>query len=656
MSWVSMLAKTYEHCKDDALNAKNEKDLLPVCHTTQNAQIEITIDGYGNFRSARVLRQKKGPGDEENEAVTVIPCTEGSANRTSGLEPHPLFDKLQYIAGDFIHYNASKKSGYDLYIEKLEMWCNSPYSNEMVKSIFTYVKKKTMISDLIKGKILFMGESGDTILEEWDGDENEKPAIFTLSTKPMDSFVRLCVEIPGRKEFRTWLDVGVRQDFINYYLNSLSDADICYVSGETLPISRLSSAKIRHTGDKARLISSNDKSGFTFRGRFITAEQAMCISYDASQKYVNALKWLVSKQGYRNGDQVIVAWGTRDESIPSAFEDSFDLTQPPEEDQVVDTRGEFASRLNKTLAGYSASLDDSSEVVVMGVDSATVGRLSIIYYRELTGSEFLKRVERWHKTASWYPLFHNGVDKAGKMKWFRFYGAPAPGDIAEAAYGVELNDKLRKATIERLLPCIIDGKPLPWDIIQAASRRASRPVSMERWEYNKTIGVVCALIRKYLNDKENDRGNLNEYKEVWTVDLNDMENNRSYLFGCLLAYARKIEEYSLYKSGQEPRQTNAERMMTRFRQHPAKTWAELYQRLLPYLAKFRNTGVGSFGNRYEAGMNAVVAQLNETSESFSNDSLRPEYLLGYQSQLNQFEQEYQEFKAKKAAKDDGVEQ
>jgi len=655
MSWISMLVKTYDNCKNDALKAKSEKDLLPISHTTQNAQIEITIDGDGNFRTARVLPKKKS-GDGENEQVTVILCTEKSANRTSGPVPHPLFDKLEYIAGDFSHYSMSKESKFDIYVKGLQKWCNSPYSNEIIRAILAYVEKRTLISDLISEKVLFKNESGDTILEKWDGDEkSEIPTIFTLGINPMDSFVRFRVEIPGRKESRAWLDEGVRQNFIDYHLNSLSEEDICYVSGETRPISTSHSAKIRHTGDKAKLISSNDMSGFTFLGRFKTAEQAMCVSYDASQKYVNALKWLISKQGYRNGDQVIVAWGTRNEDVPSAFEDSYDLTQLSAEDQIADTREEFAQRLKNALAGYSAELDDNAEIVVIGVDSATTGRLSIIYYRELRGSEFLERLQHWHKTASWYPLVHLGSDNAGKTKWFRFYGAPSPNDITTAAYGEQVNEKLKKSTVERLLPCIIDGKPLPWDIIQSVSKRASQPVSMERWEYNKTIGVSCALIRKYLNDKENDRGNVNEYKEVWTVDLNDMENNRNYLFGRLLAYARKIEEYSLYKSGQDPRQTNAERMMTRFRQHPAKTWDELYQRLLPYLGKFRNTGVESFGNRYEAGMNAVISQLKEVG-GFSNDSLRPEYLLGYQSQLNQFEKEYQENKAKKAEKNDGVEQ
>jgi len=65
---------------------------------------------------------------------------------------------------------------------------------------------------------------------------------------------------------------------------------------------------------------------------------------------------------------------------------------------------------------------------------------------------------------------------------------------------------------------------------------------MEKWEFNRTLGVACALTRKYYNDKMNDRRSLEEYEEVWSVELDPMKTDRSYLFGRLLAYARKVEE------------------------------------------------------------------------------------------------------------------
>ncbi len=46
----------------------------------------------------------------------------------------------------------------------------------------------------------------------------------------------------------------------------------------------------------------------------------------------------------------------------------------------------FAKRLNLRMAGYRAQLGPIDDIVVMGLDSATPGRMAITYYRELTGS------------------------------------------------------------------------------------------------------------------------------------------------------------------------------------------------------------------------------------------------------------------------------
>lgn len=659
MSWISRLCETYDNSSSVVLKAVTGKDLLPIGHTTQYAQIEIVLDSDGNFLSARALNNIKEKDQNENEAVTVIPCTEDSANRTSGLEPHPLFDKLQYVAGDYSTYVPDKESGFDAYLNNLSQWCDSSYSHPMIRAVLSYVRKRTMIADLVSEKVLYLSESGG-ILEKWVGAEEEKPLIFRQTAHPADAFVRFCVEIPGMRDSRVWMSEEIREQFIAYYLHIFPNAGTCYITGKAdVPVSRKSAGKIRSAGDRTKIISSNDEKGFTFRGRFASADQAVTLSYEASQKSINALKWLIAKQGYHNGDQVIVAWGTRDESLPPVCGDGVDLwgEQLSGSDAAPDTREEFASRLNKAAAGYSAELNDSSNVVVMGLDSTNglQGRLSLTFYRDLTGSEFLKRILQWHTTCMWYPLFRSYRDNDGMNRWIRFRGAPSPADIAVAAYGTSLNDKLKKATVERLLPCIVDGKPLPWDLVEAASMRASRPFGMERWEFNRTLGIACALIRKYYNDKMNDRMSQKEYREVWSVELDVTKNDRSYLFGRLLAYARKIEEYSLYLGGADARQTNAERFMLQFRKNPDKTWDLLYQKLIPYMSRFRTKGPEFFGNRCEAGMNSVMDAL-QSSGGFTGDSLGPTYLLGYQSQLNQFEMEYQMMKVRKAenAKDDGV--
>lgn len=58
----------------------------------------------------------------------------------------------------------------------------------------------------------------------------------------------------------------------------------------------------------AKLISSNDTSNFTYRGRFCTADEAMTVSYEASQKAHNALKWLITNQSVIIGNRSFLCW------------------------------------------------------------------------------------------------------------------------------------------------------------------------------------------------------------------------------------------------------------------------------------------------------------------------------------------------------------
>ena len=56
-------------------------------------------------------------------------------------------------------------------------------------------------------------------------------------------------------------------------------------------------AKLRNAGDKAKLISSNDSSGFTYRGRFTDDSQVAGLGFEITQKSHSALRWLLARQG-----------------------------------------------------------------------------------------------------------------------------------------------------------------------------------------------------------------------------------------------------------------------------------------------------------------------------------------------------------------------
>lgn len=628
MSWIQKLFETYENCQSMIGVVSNEKEipLLPICHTTQKANIEIVIDGHGNFKRANVL--------SKIESRTIIPCTEGSAGRTTNIKAHALCDKLQYVAKDYSSYGGRKRQGFErngnekikvdevYYINQLLGWCSSDYKHPKVMAIFNYIKKGNIIKDLIEYKVLVADKNGK-LLEKWDKTrKNDVPEIFSVISDQSEAFIRWIVEVANDPCAKTWVDHTLWSSWIEYYSSIKKNRDLCYVSGNEQSIADQHPKKIRNDGDGAKLISSNDISGFTFRGRFLNAEQACGVGFEITQKAHNALRWLISRQGYRRNEHTIVAWATSGANIPQPINDPVSLLEvaaiDSDESHIAYTAQDFALRLKQKIAGYSRFLGETTNIVVMGLDSATPGRLAITYYRELTGSDFLHRIEKWHDTCAWtHDYRHIDIsDAAGikkNKKYIRFIGAPAPQDVAEAAYGNRIDDKLRKSIVERILPCIIDGQNIPRDIVESAVFRASNRVGMEPWEWNKTISIACALFRKLYE------------KEDYKMALEEDRKTRDYLYGRLLAIADSLEQWALNKGG-ENRQTNAARLMNRFADHPYSTWLNIEKALNPYRARLGNQS----SKRY--GLISQVISMFEHDDFTSDRKLTGEFLLGYHCQ------------------------
>ena len=125
----------------------------------------------------------------------------------------------------------------------------------------------------------------------------------------LDAFVRFRVLSGQSGEIdEIWKDPALWDSWIQYQNSLNQNADVCYVTGKRMQISELSPKKIRNPGDGAKLISSNDASGFTFRGRFELPSEAACVGRVTTEKAHNALRWLIGKQAYINRDQVILSW------------------------------------------------------------------------------------------------------------------------------------------------------------------------------------------------------------------------------------------------------------------------------------------------------------------------------------------------------------
>ncbi|MGB7325008.1 MAG: type I-C CRISPR-associated protein Cas8c/Csd1 [Rubripirellula sp.] len=617
MSWINDLYETYQNCYGN--DYPGVAKLMPVCHTTQNAHIEVVIDVDGNFRRASVIEQGN---------ATLVPCTEDSATR-SGSKPvnHPLCDKLQYIAGDFTKFGGEVTSGYKkdptkpfaTYVHDLAAWASSEYSHPKVQAILNYVKQENTVADLIKSKIIPIEEDTGLQLKEWQGEREKAPKIFKVLPKgyePLDALIRWKVEAEEDVESATGSDEALIESWIKFYTSSLSERGYCFAQGTEAILADKHPSKIRHGGDKAKIVSSNDSSGFTFRGKFLEVEQAARLGFDVSQKSHNSLRWLIERQGYRNGDLVFVAWSPRGTLLPDPFANSssfFSKGTPvvakPQPAQH-DVGQYFATRLRKALSGYKAELLPNESVVVIGIDSATPGRLSVIMHRKVAGSEFIERIERWHSSFAWHQNY---------SKKLKFVGAPSPVDIAEAAYGKKLDEKLKQATVQRIVPCIIDGARFPTDILFAAVNRMRQRMAMDEWEWNKFLGITCAIFRGSSLQKNR------EYKMAIEAE----NTSRDYLYGRLLAIADHIESRALYLAD-ENRDTNAARSMQRFADFPFSTWRTIELAIVPYRSQLRSKRPGML-QRLEAEIDDVMSKFSSTDFKM-DEQLSGEFLLAFHCQ------------------------
>lgn len=601
-----MLCVTYEN--NSALAGKSSETtaaLSIIAHMTANAQIEITLTQNGDFYGA--------VGVDKENGITLIPITEKSASRTVGIEPHPLCDTLSYVAGDFSDYlstDKEKKKAQDkftAYSDALGKWVNSEYTHPKIKAIYYYISQKQMLSDLVKSGIVELKDDGTLSDKKIKGNTADK------------AFVRFRVLSEDVSiSTATWEDNTLFDVFTRYYLSAQDGRkDICYINGDTQTACTIHPKGIIAANYGAKLVSSNDLSGFTFRGRFNTADEAYSVGYAATQKAHAALTWLAKIQGVTVGNQdkrTYVCWNPRGKPVPFAdelfgYDDDEDagITRPL-------TEPEYADRLEKALKGYNNTLDDNDDIVIIALDAATTGRLSVTYYNELKASCFLNRFKDWSATCRWY---YPALTQDRKL--YYEIKSPLARRTVEYAFGaqqsnfVEVSDKIMKEQYQRIVHCMFDAQPVPRDIVHALVQKASNPQAYSFFNYENILSTACAYIVKYYLSKG--------VKYEMTLDCNNKD--RSYLFGRLLAVAEKIER-STYDS-EEKREPNAIRLQPAFVHHPMSTWMSIDAALKPYFERLLP------GSReyYRGLISEIIGKISESDAEKLNKSLEYNYLIGY---------------------------
>lgn len=574
--------ETYAH--KAGIMEQGKAPLTPISHMIQNAQIEITLKSDGKFDGACKVDKK--------DSKTIIPASLKSASRTSDPIAHPLSDNLQYIA----KFGGDKFANY---VEQLESWANSEHTHPKVRAILAYIKSNSIIPDLARTDIINIDENGKLLKGNVEATEYAKCLVRWRVLGAPEGSNTACFE-----------DITLFNSYINYFASQRSDAeqDFCYISGDYDIKCKTHAKGIVVAYNGAKLASSNDKFGLTFRGRFEEADQAVSIGYTASQKAHNALRWVVSNNGVIMGGRTFICWNPVGEAIPISSIMGYGKSS---EVEFID----YKQYLQQAISGYKNCLQNANDNVVITVlDAATTGRLSVTYYNELKASDFLDRLEYWFDSCC--------------LKRSDGVYSPTLKQIINCAFGTERNafietdDKLFREGIQRIWKCIVDKQSMPLDVVKSLVNKASTPLAYKDANREHVIKTACAVLRKYYIDK-NKIGK--EEREGYYMTLDKENTDINYLLGRLLAVYEKVEK-DTYDSD-SVRDTNAIRMQAIFVQRPSYAWGILENKLNPYFAKHK-PGM----QRYFKDIIGEITEKIGLDDLKKLDKLDSLYLLGYYHQ------------------------
>ncbi|MCI8513385.1 MAG: type I-C CRISPR-associated protein Cas8c/Csd1 [Lachnospiraceae bacterium] len=578
MGLLQKACETYDAMEHLAgVEITDRETLAPVSHITTRAQIEITLDADGRFRSARTVDKK--------EPKILIPATESSAGRTQAPCAHPLCEQLGYLAP--VHPEK-----YRLYVEQLADWDHSEYSHPKLQPILRYVQSGTILQDLARSEILRLNPQGAP-----ENENDEKLLVRWV-------VVGLGEDVSGP----CWTDRKLMRCFIDYYASrpGALPESLCMISGRISPPAAQHPKGISPINGNAKLISANDGSGFTYRGRFDDPSQAATIGYLSSQKAHCALRWLIANQGSIWGDRTFICWNPQGISLPPV---TGSMRRRSKQEPRAATPTEYRRQLSEALNVWKEDLPAQAGVVIAAFDAATPGRLALTYYNELQASDFLQRLHDWEESCCW--------ENAS-------FGIQSPSlyHIVNWAFGVQRNQKpetdprILRQQMQRLISCRVDRMQFPLDIERALVQKASQLLLYEETERKNLLFVACAGIRKY---------HIDHFKEEWNMALDKENTNRSYLFGRLLAIADTVERKTYEEN--ENRETNALRMQKAFALRPLSGWRILEEKLEPYYRRLK-PGL----RQYFRCLTQEIADKLPASGEDLNRKLDDVYLLGYYHQ------------------------
>lgn len=625
MSWMQKLCEAYDSgivCDQ----SKESAALVPLGFVRKKVKYHVVLTRDGRFVSADELM--------DEYQFQEIPSTPQAESRTGDNgSPYPLAEQMKYLV-----YEDGNLKRFGRYMEQLKAWCGQPDAPACLHTVYTYLDGHTLLADLESQPNLKLKYYKNAERREGKG-EDEK--------------AMLCFSVQGQEDGSDdlWLRTDVKQSWSRYLAEQLPGAkEFCYVEGKILP-SVENHPKLQ---GNAKLISARDAEfPFQYKGRFVQDRSAAVISFDASVRAHNALTWLIARQGLQKYGMTWVVWNTNGAvmKVPIDTVNGFMDIEGDEADEeavsapVINTFASYAREVISAARGYGGRLHDYNHkrtncAVILGLEAATNGRMSVTYYQECSGNEYTERLEDWYKDCCWW--------RYSLKKRTKEIATPNPNDIAVAIMGIDAvnaakrdmrceksHTKWMRSLQSRIMTCIVDRQPLPLDVVRRAFYRVCAPLAFvggkeQQWSrsaWENSADTACALIACYKRRKKL------EACEAFTPELKADSKKTDYLYGRLLAAADFIEEKAMGKGRDYP--TNVIRLMQKFVRYPFETWPKIHDKLIPSFRK-----LGSDSEIYQKIL-AEIEQLFPPGDRYKHGELSLDFLQGFSSQRQKLFQKWE---------------
>lgn len=612
---MALLESLYDYYELMNSSSKGSFKLTNYGFSNKNAYIEIGINLDGEFLFAKVVDKK--------DLRTMIPVSIESQSRTSGIFAHPLFDNLQYLASDIVSYinkkNCNKKLYDDLskglyfksYLEENEKWINFiRYNAKLIydfdpfealiylEAINTYIRKKSILQDLIKEDVLHLDSDG--FLSNYCN--SKKSDLSLIISNVIKSLVRFRVLNNG-SFIEVEKNISIQKSY-GYYLNLANPIkDYDYITGKYMGITLKHQKCILNSSSPAKLISSNDERNFTFKGRFINPVEALSIGYEVSEKLHNSLRYLINSSGFYVFSKVFLIYSNKNYSFPNIFKDCYYI----ESSYGVCVESLYIDYINNKFIDFKDIRfnDFDSRIHLLALDSPTAGRISVNYYSEMLYENYILNIEKWFKNTSWEFLRIKNKNKN------YIYKSPSIKEIIRSCCGERKQENLYKSTLERIFRSIGEDESISIDLLNMLYRNSTNPMLLDDLSWRRVLSTTCAFYKSFYSRKKN---------RDYTLNIDYENRNRDYLFGRLLAIINFFEEDFYNLQNKEVKFTIVKRNMQFFSKSPCRVWNMVYNQFLPYL-----------NNYYKDLIRNVV--LSFSSDDFYNNSpLNGEFLLGFYSQ------------------------